>query len=256
MATENRPKGCDIDSELRRPSSSEGAPRVTRRDKPTTADARDVRVVAKGGAVQILGQITQGLVAFLFVALIVRLLGTAEYGLFRQVVQVLAIAGQLGLAGFNYAAMRYIARARASGDPSGVKGSARAAVIGALIASGCVFAALEIGAAGIAGRFAESDASARELASLLRIGALFVPLFALTQVMRYCTQAYKTMVPSVIVGNIVQPLVRAAVATGLILFGLGVRGAVLGHVLASAVALVVAGALFRRMVTEAERAAR
>ena len=219
------------------------------------ADARDVRVVAKGGAVQVAGQLTQGVVAFLFVSVIVRLLGTAEYGLFRQVAQVLAIAGQTGLVGFNYSAMRFIAKARASGDPGGVRGAAWVAVTGTLIASVLVFAILQLGAEAIARRFAETDDSVRELAALVRTGALFVPLFALTQVMRYCTQAYKTMVPSVIVGNIVQPLTRAAAATGLILLGLGVRGAVLGHVVAAAVALGVAIVLFRRMVTDIERAA-
>jgi O-antigen/teichoic acid export membrane protein len=212
--------------------------------------------VAKGGAVQIAGQFTQGAVAFLFVALVVRLLGTAEYGLFRQVVQILAIAAQFGLAGFNYAAMRFIAKARASGDPGGVRGSAQIAIIGALISSALVFLALQIGAEAIARRFAEGDASVHEMATLVRVGAIFVPLFALTQVMRYCTQAYKTMVPSVIVGNIIQPIVRAVAAAGLILLGFGVLGAVIGHVIASATALAVGVVLFRRMVTAIERAAR
>ena len=140
----------------------------------------------------------------------------------------MAISAQLGLAGFNYSAMRFIAKARASGDPGGVRGAAWTAAGGALMASSLVFIVIQIGAAEIAGRFAHDVESRRELANLLRLGALFVPLFALTQVFRYCTQAYKTMVPSVIVGNIIQPLVRAAAAATLIVVGLGVQGAVLG----------------------------
>lgn len=210
-------------------------------------------MVARGGAIQIAGQITQGVVAFVFVAVIVRLLSTAEYGLFRQVAQILAIGGQLGLAGFNYAALRHIAQARASGDPDSVRGSARVAAIGALVSSALVFVALQVSAYEIAGRFAEDDLSRRELAGLIRVGAGFVPLFALTQVFRYCTQAYKTMVPSVIVGNIVQPVVRLVVAAGLILIGFGVRGAVLGMMLAAAVALALALMMFRRILTDSER---
>lgn len=72
---------------------------------------------------------------------------------------------------------------------------------GALIASSLVFIALQVGADTIAGRFAEGDASARELVSLLRIGALFVPLFALTQVVRYCTQA-ASLVAILAAGNL------------------------------------------------------
>lgn len=218
-----------------------------------SAHPQDVRVVARGGAVQIAGQMTHGMVAFVFVAVIVRLLSTAEYGLFRQVAQILAIAGQLGLAGFNYAALRHIAKARASGDPGSVRGSARVAAIGALISSALVFMALQVSAYEIAGRFAEDDFARREFAGLIRLGAGFVPLFALTQVFRYCTQAYKTMVPSVIVGNIVQPIVRLVAAAGLILVGFGVRGAVLGMMLAAAVALTLAMTLFRKILTESER---
>ena len=215
--------------------------------------AGDVALIAKGGAVQVTGQFVQGIVAFLFVAVVVRLLGTADYGSFRQVAQILAIAAQVGLAGFNYAAMRYIAKARASGDPGAVWSSAQIALAGAALSSGIVFVVLVATASPIAARFADTSAERHDLAALIRLGAGFVPLFALTQVLRYCTQAYKTMVPSVLVGNIVQPLVRLLVATGLIVAGFGVGGAVVAVMIASAVALVVAVVLFRRMLTGAER---
>jgi O-antigen/teichoic acid export membrane protein len=218
-----------------------------------SARAADVDIVAKGGAIQTAGQIVQGVVAFLFVAIAVRKLGTGSYGLFRQVSQVLAIAAQLGLAGFNYSAMRFIAKARAVGDLGGVKGSAWIAMVGAASASIAVFILLQVAAEPIAGRFADSDSQIRDLAGLIRLGAGFVPLFALTQVLRYCTQAYKTLVPSVVVGNIVQPVARLVIASGLILAGFGVRGALVGTLIASVLALVLAFLLFRRILTPAER---
>ena len=218
--------------------------------------AADVAVVAKGGAVQVAGQVTQGAVAFVFVAIAVRALGTADYGLFRQITQILAIASQLGLAGFNYAAMRYIAKARATGHPGAVRGSAWTAIVGAGVASLVVFAVLEAIARPLASGFADNASKTEELAGLIRLGAGFVPLFALTQVLRYCTQAYKTLVPSVIVGNIVQPLARLIVASGLILAGFGVGGALVGTLIASAIALILAFVLFRRILTPIERSSR
>lgn len=212
--------------------------------------------MAKGGAIQIIGQLTQGVVALLFVAIMVRLLGADDYGLFRQVAQILAVAAQLGLAGFNHAALRFIARARASNSPGEVRGVAWTASIGALAGSGLVFIAIQIGAGSLATRFADTEASRSELAASLRLGAAFVPLFALTQVLRYCMQAYKTMVSSVVVGNIVQPLVRLVIASGLVAFGFGAIGAVGGMVVASAVALAVAGRLFSRMSRPSERTSR
>ncbi|HEV3473496.1 MAG TPA: oligosaccharide flippase family protein, partial [Actinomycetota bacterium] len=89
--------------------------------------AKDVAVVAKGGAVQIVGQFTQRLLSMFFSIAAGRILGPPGYGLYRQVVQILIIGGQLGLAGFNYAAMRFIVLARATDRPGGVKGAARLA---------------------------------------------------------------------------------------------------------------------------------
>jgi len=208
-----------------------------------------VRVVAKGGAVQITGQLMQGGLSFVFVAIAVRILGTADYGLFRQAVQALAIAGHLGLAGFNYSAMRFIARSRATGNPGGVRGAAWVALISVSILSGISCLALLIGADALASQFADDATRSQELASLLRIGALFVPLFALTQVLRYCTQAYKTMVPSVIVGNIVQPAARFVLGVGFLLMGLGVAGVVAAHVAAAGVAAAAGAWFFRRVLT-------
>ncbi|MDQ3876730.1 MAG: oligosaccharide flippase family protein, partial [Actinomycetota bacterium] len=198
-------------------------------------------------------QIVQGVVAFAFVAIAVRTLGTRNYGLFRQVSQMLAIAAQLGIAGFNYSAMRFIAKARASGHPGEVRGSAWTAIVGAGFTSALVFAALLLAAGPLAARFADTASQRDDLAGLIRLGAAFVPLFSLTQVLRYCTQAYKTLVPSVVVGNIVQPLARLIVASGLIVAGFGVGGALVGTVVASAVALVLAFVLFRRILTPIER---
>ena len=214
-----------------------------------------MRVVAKGGAVQITGQLMQGGLSFVFVAIAVRILGTADYGLFRQAVQALAIAGHLGLAGFNYSAMRFIARSRATGNPGGVRGAAWVALISVSILSGISCLALLIGADALASQFADDATRSQELASLLRIGALFVPLFALTQVLRYCTQAYKTMVPSVIVGNIVQPAARFVLGVGFLLMGLGVAGVVAAHVAAAGVAAAAGAWFFRRVLTPIERSA-
>jgi hypothetical protein len=93
---------------------------VTRNDRPEEtsrlrpAVRSDVPVVAKGRCHTDHRAADAGGLSFLFVAIAVRILGTADYGLFRQAVQVLAIAGQIGLLGFNYSAMRFIARSRAT----------------------------------------------------------------------------------------------------------------------------------------------
>lgn len=221
----------------------------------SNAAAGDVRVVAKGGAVQVFGQITQRSLSFVFTAVAIQLMGRAGYGVYRLVAQVLGIAAQLGLAGFNYASMRFITRARATGDHGGVRGAARVGVRAALIGSVLVMAAVVVGADALAERFPEVGESRSDLAALFRLTAPYVPLFALLQVLRYCTQAYKTMVPSVIAGNVVQPGIRFVLGVALLLAGFQAAAALTTLMVSVAIAAVVAGWYFRRLMSAEERAA-
>jgi O-antigen/teichoic acid export membrane protein len=220
------------------------------------AAAADVRTVAKGGAVQIVGQVSQRLISFAFTALALEFLGRSAFGLYRQIAQVLSIAAQFGLAGFNYAAMRFITYARAQAEHGGVRGTARIALRATVIAS-LVSGLVLVGISNLlASYFADSPADESEFVRFLRIGAPYIPLFALMQVLRYCTQAYKTMVPSVVVGAVVQPVSRFVIGVGLLIAGFQVAGAVTSLVISVGLGAVVAGWYFRRMLTPEERAAR
>ncbi len=213
--------------------------------------AEDVETVAAGGAVQLAGQITARSLSFFFTAIAARILEAAGYGLYRKVVQVLGVAAQMGLAGFNFAAMRYIARARARGEHGGVKGNARVGLAASGIASTVAFAAIVLGADPLARVFQGGP----DLARLFRIGAAYVPLFALMQVLRYCTQAYRTMVPSVIVGNIIQPAARFVFGVAALVAGFAVAGAVGSLVVSTAIGTAAAAWYYGRILTAEERAA-
>jgi O-antigen/teichoic acid export membrane protein len=219
----------------------------------TGAAARDVGIVAKGGAVQIAGQYSQQLLSMAFIAVATRIITDAAYGVYRQVVQVLAIAAQLGLAGFNFASMRFITKARANNDPSAVRGAARVGLTATAIASGAVFLVVVLAARPIANLFADTPADASDLARYLRIGAPYVPLFALMQTLRYCTQAYKTMVPSVIVGNIVQPAARFVIGVLILATSATVAGLTVGLAVSTGIGTLLGAYYLRRMLTPEER---
>ena len=211
--------------------------------------------MVKGGAIQIAGQVTQRSLSFYFTAVAVRVLGAAGYGVYRQVAQVLGIAAQVGLAGFNYAAMRFIARARASGDHAGVGAAARVSMLATLTFSLVALTILVALSGDIAAAFADDASDAAEIAYLLRLGAAYVPAFALLQTVRYCTQGYKTMVPSVVAGNIVQPLVRFVAGVGALLAGFALAGAVTSLVVSVAVGALTAAFFLHRMLSREERRA-
>ena len=216
--------------------------------------AADVSTVAKGAAIQVVGQVIARTVLFSFTIAIANLLSTGGYGLYRKVAQILGVAGQLGLAGFNYAAMRFIARARAHQDHAGVRGAARTGLAAAGIASLIVCGLLLLLADTLGEFFSTTSAAVPELARLLRIGSPYVPAFALMQVLRYCTQAYKTMVPSVIVGDILQPSVRATLGVAVLLAGFGVTGAVTSLVFSMTVGALAGAFFYLRMLSQEERA--
>ena len=227
-------------------------PELEKRDRSKIAEA-DVRTVATGGAIQIVGQLSQRGLSMLFVAVMVRVLGKATFGVYRLVAQVLAVIGLLGLSGFNYATMRAITRARARGDDGGVRGSARVGILGASISSLIVGTVLFLASEPLAQKFGKFDAD--QLSFLFKIGALYVPFFALLQVLRYCTQAYKTMLPSVLAGNILQPGIFTVVGIGAVIAGLEVTGLITILVASVAISAVVAGVLFLRLMSPEERSA-
>ena len=218
--------------------------------------AGDVRTVARGGAVQIAGQLTQRGLDFVFYAVLTNALGLAAFGLYRQIVSALVLGAQVGLGGFNYAAVRFIARARATREWGMVRGTARASLAGSLAVSGVVVTAIIFFADPLADVFARGDADQERFADLLRIGAAYVPCFAVMQVFRYCTQAYKTMLPSVIAGNIVFPVALFMLGIGAVAAGLAVEGAVWALVISTAVGAITAAWLYWRLLGDEELAAR
>jgi hypothetical protein len=130
--------------------------------------AGDVTVVGKGGAVQVAGQIVQGVVAVGFVAIAVRILGTGDYGLFRQVTPDAChrlTAGTRGLQLFGDALHR---KGACWGKPwSGYRvGMDR--VRGWAITSIVVFIVLQTAADPLAARFADGMSQRDELAELIR----------------------------------------------------------------------------------------
>jgi O-antigen/teichoic acid export membrane protein len=201
------------------------------------------------------GRVSSRVLGFAFIALAVRILGAGKYGLYREVTQVLLIAATLAPGGFQFAAVRFIARARALKRHGAVRGSATVAVWGGATVSTLVFIGLLVFAPPIANHFATDPGKQTELARLLRMGALFVPLYSMTLVLLYCTQGYRTLLPTTAVNDVGLPAARFALGTVAILTGLEVAGLVGALVLSSAFALAGAVWFYRKLLSDQERAA-
>jgi len=234
------------------PDSAPGSPS----EHVSVASPADLRTAAKGGMFQFAGMGLHRLANLLFVAIAVRLLGPATFGLYREVAQIFMTAGNMATMGFDTAALRSIAIARTADDSGSVRRAIRIAAIAATIFSMAGLAALLIFADPLAGAFSEDPTQRAQTAFLIRLGAPFVPLFALMTIVRAATRGYKTVVPAVVVGNIVQPFALLAGSTLAIMLGFGVTGAVGGLVASSVVGLLAAVWFHRRLATPGEGRAR
>ena len=221
----------------------------------SAADSKDVRTVAKGGAIQIVGQFTQKAVTFLLVAIAVRMLGTSDYGLYRQVFQVLVILTTIASGGFPPAAVRFIAQARAVGDPAGVRGAAAVTLASTLVVSIIITVGVLVWTDPLAEVFTDSPEQLGYLSFLLRVGVAYVPLYAGMQVLRFCTQAYKTMGPGVMTGNIIQPLARLIFTVIALAAGFAVTGAVVALVVSAGIGMLAGVVFFKRLLTSEEKSA-
>ncbi|MGI8521257.1 MAG: oligosaccharide flippase family protein [Actinomycetota bacterium] len=218
--------------------------------------AGDARAVAKGGAIQIGGQIANRALTFLFLAVAVRTLGTDGFGLYKQVFQVLTIGTMLASGGFPWAAVRFITQARTRGDHSGSRGAGRVTLVSTAVISAVFFALVVAFPSQFAGPFADSVSDRSEFALLLQIGAAYIPFYAVMQVLRSCTQAYKTMVPAVMVGNIIQPISRLGLGIIALLLGWALTGAMTTLVISGAMGMIAGLWYYRRMLTADELAAK
>ncbi len=219
------------------------------------APRKSVRNVARGGLVQLAGQASFRLLGFVFIAFAFRVLGPAAFGVYRQITQILQIAGQLASGGFQFAALRSIARARAIPDPGAVRGAARAGLGGAVIISSVVCVAILLFAESLGRLFADTPAQVQDTARLLRLGALSVPFVAATQVLTFATMASGSMKPSVLVNDVIQPGALFFIGAALLLLDVGVAGLIISVTLSTSIALVVAARYWSRQLSPAERTA-
>ena len=219
----------------------------------STAPAADLRAVAKGSIIQFVGTATNRAAGLLFMAIAIRLLGAAGFGVYRQIAQPLMMTSLIATLGFDGALLRSVAQARARGLPGAVRSATRTAVTTVTVVSLVLFLAFFFAAGPIAGVFADLPSQKGELAFLLRLGAGFVPVFALAKVLTTGTMGFKTVVPSVVVGDVLQPVSLLLLSTLTIVAGYGVAGTV-GALLTSAlIALLAAVWFYRRLVPEERR---
>lgn len=210
-------------------------------------DEADARHAARSGAVQTLTILLQAVTSATQV-IFARLFGPAVYGAYQAALAVLELATRAAPAGADKAMLRYVAGARASGDPEGVRRALGTGLRLGLTVSVAIGLLLALGAGGIA-RALELPA----LAPALRILAFAPPFAGVLVILIQASLAARVTRVNFLVRGLIEPTLLLAAGVTAWALGGALRGLVLAQTLTGVAVALVGVLAVRRVFQPGER---
>jgi O-antigen/teichoic acid export membrane protein len=199
---------------------------------------REVKRLAAGGGLNIVGGFVNQACLFGLTILLARWLGSTDLGTYAQAFAIRQILTLVALGGMRSAMTRYVAIHRAEDDPAALRGTVRFGLLFSVGTSTLFGVAL----------FAASHWLAFEafndpgLESALRWVAIGLPSACFTIAALSATQGFRTQRPNALAGNVLEPLLRLVLTALVLALGFGLEATVVvmqvASVVTSAVALV------------------
>jgi O-antigen/teichoic acid export membrane protein len=202
--------------------------------EPSTALSSDARELRRGVLVTYAGYVLK-LAMPVLLALATRAYGATRWGEFLAVQAVVLIAMRVALLGLDKGLLWWVAARERKDALPGVRPSLVTVTATSLLACALLWLAPSI-----------TGSSARE-ASALRITALALPPYALSELLLHATMGQRRMELQVLVRDTVNPLVQVLAALLLFHLGRGEQGLAWGFVLSHAIGLALASLGFRKL---------
>jgi O-antigen/teichoic acid export membrane protein len=222
------------------------------KDQPPAEDRslsdHDARHAARSGAVQVLTILAQGLLAATQVVF-ARLYGKPIYGSYLSALAVLEVLYRGGTGGADKAMLRYVAAARASNDPAGVRSAIGTGLRLNLLVAGVFGVGLVIAAPWIAAAVGE-----RGLTPALRVLAPLPLLIGALWILIQASLAARTTRANFWVRGLAEPSLLLAGGVVAWTLGAGLLGLTAAHLLAAAATLILAIVVVRRVLRPEETA--
>lgn len=197
---------------------------------------KNVLTAAKGGGYSMVGRIFANVARLAITFILARILGAEGYGLYNLASMTATIAGGLALFGLDTAAVRYIAAFRSQRDEEGIWGTIQITLGLTFVFSIMVAAGLYV----LANPIAIELFSEPELAPLLRLSSIFVPLVALNVTFPAVTRGFKEKMYYTVMGEIIlKTAFRLIITIILAVIGLNVVGALVTYGLPEAFAIIL-----------------
>lgn len=200
--------------------SSAGSARSAARGGVVTVAARaDLAIVARGGALNLVGVLTNSVASFVLVLVVTRGLGATANGIFFESVALFSLLGAVAHWGSEVGVVRTIPRFRVLGRTADIRHSIRAGV-GPVVAIGGVLAVGMVVFAEPLGRLLTNGRHGADMAPVVRALAPFLPLAAAFTVALAATRGFGTMVPSVVIDKVGRAIAQPLLAFAVIALGM------------------------------------
>ena len=197
-------------------------------------DEDPIWTVAEGAGFVFGGRIVKLSLTFVIQIVMARLLGATSYGGVVLATTVVGIAGTVGGLGIGGGLTRKLPLYE--DDTARARGVVRASFTIGLLGRSVAALVLVAAAPLVATRLFDDP----NVAVLIRIAAVGLPLGTLAGLSLGTTRSLRDARPNVLVQHILNPVAKFTFVSGLLLAGLGVVGAIAGRVLAQALGTVVA----------------
>ena len=192
-------------------------------DAKATDGRAELTVLARGGALNVVGTVTNAVLGFGLGLLIARGVGAHETGVFFEAVALFMIATVVTQLGADVGVVRAIPRYRALGRDEDARGCLPVALAPVALASTVIAVLTFVTAPGISSLLIPgSDDGA--LVPYLEVMAPCLPFAALSKVILSSTRGFGTMVPFVTIEYLAKPFLRVVLAAAALIADLGPVG--------------------------------
>jgi O-antigen/teichoic acid export membrane protein len=230
---------------------------VTAVDEPAPAlrdRADDLKMVARGGSLNFIGAVANGLFQFALVVVVTRSLTRSASGAFFEAIALFLILSNTAECGADTGLTRMIPSYRVSGRVADVRRSLNVGLVPSF-AAGVLLAAISFAlAAPLASIFTNHrHADADAVATYIRVLAVFLPLSSAYTVAVAATRGFGTMVPNALVDRIGKSAAQTLAVAVAVLAGGGSFAVAVSWSLPIAIAFAVTLVWLGRLVQRVER---
>jgi len=223
---------------------TEGASPPPPADDERAESEREILGVARGGALNIGGQLCSQISFFLITLLLARTLGRADVGVYAQGFAFLVLLGLLSLSGFRAGLTRFVAVHLAERDWGALRGTVRMG-LGLSALSSVVLGLILFSLSSVLANNVFGD---HNVATALRFVAVALPASVFIDAALSATQGFKTMKAYASIGLIFEPGLRLALTAGALAAGWGLHGALMALVVSNYVGAALAAVALRRLM--------